>query len=66
MALVSRHNNLEEERKRLAAIVPATWRDSDGNLIAPMRNEHNQNDVDWAAIEELYKSVDDIEKFLKG
>ena len=44
-----RQNNLEAERQRLAQINPQTWRDSDGNLIAPMADEPNQ----WVTDEEL-------------
>lgn len=56
---------LEAERQRLAAINPTTWRDSDGNPIAPLADEWNQALVDFEQFQELYKSVDDIEKFLR-
>ena len=57
---------LEAERRRLAAIDPKTWRDANGNPIAPMQDEHNQGEVDWETFQALYNSVDDIEKFLKS
>jgi hypothetical protein len=42
----------QSERDRLAQFNPATWRDSDGNLVAPMKNEPNQQmtDEEFAAM----------------
>ncbi len=57
---------LEAERKRLAAIDPKTWRDSDGNLIAPLTNEWNQGEIDWEQFQLLYKNVDDIERIIRS
>lgn len=53
---------------------PAQWQKIQDELremrerlgLPPMTNEHNQAEVDQAQIDELYASVDGIEKFLKG
>lgn len=43
----------DEERARLAAIDTTTWRDSDGNPIAPLQNEYNQQWTDETFAEML-------------